>query len=84
MPEVDPAKSIVVVPPVSYSSLALSKEERVEKGLGFLEKAKMLKRSASEPRVGVEVAVEKSAVGYSRYTDYFKDREHVKYDPDKK
>ena len=84
MPEVDPAKSIVVVPPVSYSSLALSKEERVEKGLGFLEKAKMLKRSASEPKVGVEVAVEKSAVCYSRYTDYFKYREHVKYDPDKR
>ena len=80
MPETDPSKAIIVVEPVKYTEMALSKQERVEKGLNYLEKAKKLKKSASTPHVSTEVKVEK-AMGNSRYKDYSKDRDPPKYDP---
>lgn len=77
-PTVDPAKSIIVVLPRTYSSVSLSKEERQQKGLEYLEKAKQLKRSASE---AAPPKAEPILAGYAQYKDYQKDRERPKVDP---
>jgi hypothetical protein len=77
-PVVDPAKRITVVPR-SYSSVSLTKEERFEKGLEYLARAREMKRCASEadPKV---VAVQPVA-GNSVYKDYMRERERATYDP---
>ena len=53
MPKIDPEKVFVPSLPRAHSSLCLSKEERVEKGLEYLAKAKQLKKSGSVAEVKV-------------------------------
>lgn len=77
-PVVDPAKRITVVPR-SYSSVSLTKEERFEKGLQYLARAREMKRCASEAESKV-VAVQPIA-GNRVYKDYMRERERASYDP---
>lgn len=53
MPRIDPEKAFVSPLPRAYSSLCLSKEQRDEKGLQYLAKAKELKKSESVVEVKV-------------------------------
>ena len=46
-PKIDPNKKIEIPMPRSFSSVSLTKQERQEKGLKYLEKAKELKKNSS-------------------------------------